>query len=156
MPDFPHNIRIRLEKSFFLLRPDVALSLPCWLSQLRKAKLRQPTGQRQSNIKKQQKKQLGQSCSYIMRKVWCHQIWIQTIFMFHCVRPNVHPMSASYPLHVQPLSVPCQSNVHAMLPNVQAMSAKCPTNVRLISTLCPPPTHFISNLCPTVVHPMSA
>ena len=24
-----------------------------------------------------QKFQLGQSCYYIMRKVWCHQIWIQ-------------------------------------------------------------------------------
>ena len=43
IPDFPHNIRIRLAQlKFFLLRPDVALSLPCWLSQFRKAKLRQP------------------------------------------------------------------------------------------------------------------
>ena len=34
IPDFPHNIRIRLDHlKFFLLRPDIAKSLPCWLSQ---------------------------------------------------------------------------------------------------------------------------
>jgi hypothetical protein len=32
-PDFPHNIRTRLVQLFFLLLLDVALSLPCWLSQ---------------------------------------------------------------------------------------------------------------------------
>ena len=36
--------------------PDVAKSLPCWLSQFRKAKLRQPTGQRLSNVRVQPKK----------------------------------------------------------------------------------------------------
>ena len=41
------------------MRPDVALSLPCWLSQFRKAKLRQPTGQRQSNVRTQQKNSIG-------------------------------------------------------------------------------------------------
>ena len=30
----------------------------------------------------------GQSYTYIMRKVWYHQIWIQIYFRFHCVRPN--------------------------------------------------------------------
>ena len=46
-PDFPHTIRMRLaELNFFLFLHDVAKSLPCWLSQFRKAKLRQPTGQR--------------------------------------------------------------------------------------------------------------
>jgi hypothetical protein len=35
MPDFPHNIRVRFVRlNFFLLHPDVAPSLPCWLSQL--------------------------------------------------------------------------------------------------------------------------
>ena len=77
IPDFPHNIRIRLAQ-LNLLRPDIAKSLPCWLSQFRKAKLRQPTGKRLSNVRTQQKKfQSGQSYSYIMRKVWYHQIWIQ-------------------------------------------------------------------------------
>ena len=87
IPDFPHDIRIRLAQlNFFLLHPDVAkslpcwlsqfsfsmtsidnidmfelktillcpviaLSLPCWLSQFRKAKLRQPRGQRLSNVR---------------------------------------------------------------------------------------------------------
>ena len=46
-PAFPHNIR---------------------------PNLRQPTGQRLSNIRVQQKKSIG---PYIMRKVWYHQIWIQ-------------------------------------------------------------------------------
>ena len=84
IPDFPHNIRIRLAQlKFFLLRPDVAKSLPCWLSHFRKAKLRQPTGQRLSKVRTQQKKiQLGQSYSYIMRKVWYHKILIQTYLGF--------------------------------------------------------------------------
>ena len=75
IPDFPHNIRIRLARlKFFLLRPDITKSLPCWLSQFRKAKC---------NVRMQQKKiQLGQSYSYIMRKVWYHQIWIQTYLGF--------------------------------------------------------------------------
>ena len=38
---------------FFLLRPDVAKSLPCWLSQFSFSKLRQP---KLSNIRTQQKK----------------------------------------------------------------------------------------------------
>ena len=34
IPEFPHDIRIRLTRlEFFLLRPDVAKSLPCWLSE---------------------------------------------------------------------------------------------------------------------------
>ena len=71
IPDFSHNIRIRLAQlEFFLLPPDFAMSLPCWLSQFWKAKLRQPTRQRLSRVSGQQKKfQLGQSYSYIMSKV---------------------------------------------------------------------------------------
>ena len=34
MQDFPHDIRIRSVRLFFLLHPDVALSLPCCLSQV--------------------------------------------------------------------------------------------------------------------------
>ena len=54
--DFPHNIRMRLAQLNFLLPPDVAKSLPCWLSQFSFSKLRQPTGQRLSNVRTQQKK----------------------------------------------------------------------------------------------------
>ena len=74
IPDFPNNIRISLAKSkLFLLRPDVALSLPCWMSQLNWDSQK---SQRRKKI------QLCQSYSCIMRKVWYHQIWIQTYFVF--------------------------------------------------------------------------
>ena len=47
----------------------------------RKAKLRQPTKQRQSNVRTHQKNfQPGQSYSFIMKKVCYHQIWIQNYF----------------------------------------------------------------------------
>ena len=66
-----------------MLRPEIAKSLPCWLSQYRKAELRQPTGQRLSNDRTQQKKiRLSQPYFYIMRKVRYHQIWIQNYFGF--------------------------------------------------------------------------
>ena len=55
--DFPHNIRIRLAQlKKNMLRPDVALSQPFLLSQFSKAKLRQPTGQKRSNVREQQTK----------------------------------------------------------------------------------------------------
>ena len=44
------------------MRHDVALSLPCWLSQFRKAKLRQP---RQSNVRTQQKEILIRPISFL-------------------------------------------------------------------------------------------
>ena len=59
---------------FFLSFPDVAKLLPCWQSQFSFSKLRQPTGQRLSNVRTQQKNQLSQSYTYVMRKVWHHQI----------------------------------------------------------------------------------
>ena len=55
MPDFLHNIRIRLAQLKFFLRPDLAKSLPCLLSQFSFSKLRELTGQRLSNVRKQQK-----------------------------------------------------------------------------------------------------
>ena len=90
IPDFPHNIRIRLDQlNFFLLRPDVALSLPCWLSQFRKAKLRQPTGQRQSNVRTHQKKILIRPILFL-----CYEESLvlsnlnSKLLRFDCVRPN--------------------------------------------------------------------
>ena len=41
--------------NFFSSRFSDINILPCWLSQFRKAKLRQPTGQRLSNVRRQQK-----------------------------------------------------------------------------------------------------
>ena len=49
IPDFPHNIHKDWPYYFFLLSPDVALSLSCWLSQFSFSKLRQQTGQ--SNVR---------------------------------------------------------------------------------------------------------
>ena len=76
---------------FFLSFPDVAKLLPCWQSQFSFSKLRQPTGQRQSNIR-MQKNFLGQSYYYIMRKV------VKFVFKptylswaplkFHCAHPS--------------------------------------------------------------------
>ena len=68
-----------------MLSPDVAKSLPCWLSQFRK-----PTGQSLSNARKQRKKnQLGKSYSYIMSKVWYISPNLNSkLFWFHYVRPT--------------------------------------------------------------------
>ena len=46
-------------KFLLLLHPDVVLSLPSWLSQFSYAKLRQPTGQKQSNVRMQQKNKIN-------------------------------------------------------------------------------------------------
>ena len=59
IPDFPHNVKIRLA----LLK----------IVFVRKAKLRQQTGQGQSNVRTQQKK-IQSGKSYSMRKVWYHII----------------------------------------------------------------------------------
>ena len=42
--------------------------------------------QRQSNVRMQQKK--FNRANLIMRKVWYHQIWIQTYLGFHCAHPT--------------------------------------------------------------------
>ena len=45
--------------------------------------MRQPTGQRISKVRKQQKEfQYCQSYSYVNRKVWYHQIWIPNNLVF--------------------------------------------------------------------------
>ena len=55
--DFPNNKIIRLARlNCFLLHPDFAQSLSCWLSHFSFSKLRQQTGQRLSKDRKQQTK----------------------------------------------------------------------------------------------------
>ena len=55
---------------FFLLSPDVAKSLPCWLSQFRKANWDSQKGRDLvTSGRNNQKFQSGQSHYYIMRKV---------------------------------------------------------------------------------------
>ena len=79
IPDFPRNIRIRLARlrnSFDASWHCIALSLPCWLSQL--------------SWDSQQGRDIAMSglriqqifYSYIMRKVWYHQIRIQKYLGF--------------------------------------------------------------------------
>ena len=60
--------------------PDVAKSLPCWLSQFSWL----------GNVRTQQKKLIGQSYFYTMRKVWYHQIWIPNYHGFIVLILNVH------------------------------------------------------------------
>ena len=81
IPDFPHIIKIRLAPlKKKLLRPDFAKSLPCWLGQFC-----WDSQQGRDFAKSGHNKKLfwwGQSYFYIMRKVWYHQIWIQSYFGF--------------------------------------------------------------------------
>ena len=90
--DFPHNIRIRLAQlKFFLLPPDVAKSLPCWLSQFSFSKLRQPTGQRLSNVRMQQTK-----ISIVPILFLCYEESLVSSNLnskqlrFHVAHPNLH------------------------------------------------------------------
>ena len=90
IPDFPHNIRIRLARLIFLLLcPDVAQPLPCWLSQFRKAKLRQ--GRDRATLGRNKKIQLGQSYSYIMENLVSSNL-NSKLFKLYCVRPNFYIM----------------------------------------------------------------
>ena len=87
-PDFPHNIN-KIDPINFLLLPDVAKSLPSWLSQFRKAELRQPTGQRLSNSRKQQTKiSIGPILFFYYEESLVSSNLNQKIFRFHCVRPG--------------------------------------------------------------------
>ena len=96
IPDFPHNIRIRLAwLNFFLLRPDLAKSLPCWLSQFSFSKLRQPTGQRLSNVRTQQKKNSIKPILFLYYEESLVSSNLNSkLLRFHCSHPNVHtPLS---------------------------------------------------------------
>ena len=78
IPHFPHNIRIRLAQlKFFLLHPDVALSLTCWLSQFRKAKL-------------SQRKSIGPILFSYYEESLLSSNLNSKLFRFHCVRHNKH------------------------------------------------------------------
>ena len=86
IPDIPHNIRIRLARLKKEFHPDVALS------QFRKAKLRQATGQRQSNVRKQQKKiSIGPILFLCYEESLVSSNLNSKLLRFHCVRPNLMP-----------------------------------------------------------------
>ena len=76
IPEFPCNIRIRLARFKFF----------CCFS-----KLRQPTGQRQSNIRTQQKNYLiGPILFLYYEESLVSSNLNLKLFRFHCVRPNEH------------------------------------------------------------------
>jgi hypothetical protein len=99
IPDFPHNIRIRLAQlNFLLFHPDVAKSLPCWLSQFRKARLRQPTGQRLSNIRTQQKIfSIGQILFLYYEESLVSSNFNSNLLRFHCAHPNEYTITRLCP-----------------------------------------------------------
>ena len=96
IPDFPHNIRIRLARLFFLLHPDIALSLPCWLFQFKKYTLRQPTGLRLCNIRTSQKNSIGPILFLYYEEILVLSNLNSKLFRFYCVRPNVHMCSIHF------------------------------------------------------------
>ena len=74
-----------------MLCPDVAKSLPCWLSQFSFSKLRQPTGQRQSNVRMQQKKSLiGPILFLYYEENLVSSNLNSKLLTFHCAHPNLH------------------------------------------------------------------
>ena len=93
IPDIPDNIRIRLawlKKK--MLRPDVARSLPCWLSQFRKDKVRQPTVQRLSNVREQQTKiSIGPILFLHYEESLVSSNLISNLPRFHCAHPKIVP-----------------------------------------------------------------
>jgi hypothetical protein len=72
------NIRIRLAQlNFFLLRPDDAKSLPCWLYQF-------------SNVRTQQKKSIGPILFLYYEESLVSSNLNSNLLRFHCAHPNVY------------------------------------------------------------------
>ena len=90
-PDFPHNIGIRLAQlKKVLLRPEIALSLRCWLSQFSFSKLRQPTGHRLSNVlTKQTKISIGPMLFLYYEESLVSSNLNSKQLRFHGAHPNV-------------------------------------------------------------------
>ena len=88
IPDFPIDIRIRLaELNFFCCFLTLLIFCPVGLLSFAETANRVETEQPQDATKKIQ---LGQSYSYIMRKVWYISSNLNSkLFRFHCVRPNL-------------------------------------------------------------------
>ena len=89
MPDFPHNIRIRLARLKNFLVASWCCSVSALLAVL--AKLRQPTGQRESNIRTKQKKNIiGPILFLYYEESLASSNFNSKLFRFLCVRPNVN------------------------------------------------------------------
>ena len=82
------------------------LTLLCWLSQFRKAELRQPTGQRLSNVRTQQTKISTRSTLFL-----CYEESLVSSNLnlkqlrFHDVRPNVSSTFENLTSHILALDV---------------------------------------------------
>ena len=97
MPDFPHNIRIRLAQlNFFLFRPDVAKSLPCWLSQFSFSKLRQPQGRDKATSGCNIFFLIGPILFLYYKESLVSSILNSKLFMVHYVRPNLRSYCLIY------------------------------------------------------------
>ena len=77
--------------NFCLLCPDIAKPLPCWLSQFRKAKLRQPTGQRLSNVRTPQTKiSIGPILFSYYEESLVSSNLNSNLLRLHCAHPNIY------------------------------------------------------------------
>ena len=74
-----------------MLRPDVALSLPGWLSQFGTAKLRQPTWQRLCIVRTQEKNLMGTILFLYYEESLLSSNLISKLLWFLSVRPIEHP-----------------------------------------------------------------
>ena len=89
--------KIGLIEILFFLLPDVALFLPCWLSQLNFSKLRQPTGQRHSNVRTQQNQISIRPILFLYYEGSLVPSNLNSkLFMFHCVRPSIYYIYYSF------------------------------------------------------------
>ena len=72
-----------------MLRPDVALSLPCWLSQW------QPTRQRQFNVRTQQNKINQANLILYYEESLVSSNLNSKLLRFHCAHPNLPTLAPS-------------------------------------------------------------
>ena len=109
IPDFPHIMKISLAPVNFFCCPLMLLSL-CSVGCLSLAFQNWDSQQGRDlamSGRNKQKFQLGQSYSYIMRKVWYHQIWIQNNLGF-MVSDLMYTTEYSSTLFDKTISFKCQ------------------------------------------------
>ena len=80
-----------------MLQPDIALSLPCWLSQLNFSKMRQPKGQRHSKVRTQQNKISIRSILFLYYEESLVSSNLNSnLLRFHCAHPNEDNINKNY------------------------------------------------------------
>ena len=117
------------KSKLLLLRPDVALSLPCWMSQFSFFKLKQPTGQRQSNVRKQQNKILIRPTLFLYyEESLVSPSLISNLLRFHCAHAILHTKidictSSSTNVYFKNLRL-CNAKTFRDIPNVWELHRK--------------------------------